>query len=180
MMNILLARYLGREGFGEYALISSVFLIGNAFTTFGTDMILIRSLSNNLDKSLVGDGLLVQLLLSALYIAGVFAFDVLTPVPFSLKIYIFSLIPLSFYSMFTIVVRARQQMQVYAVAQFLISLFQLIVVILLPMFHGSINALAWLFLFSFFFDSDMGVWILYFIRYPSDLFCFQDCRLIKR
>ena len=46
LSNVLLARYLGRDGFGEYAFISSILLIGNAFTTFGTDMILIRSLSS--------------------------------------------------------------------------------------------------------------------------------------
>ena len=73
--NVLLARYLGGEGFGEYALISSVFLIGNAFTTFGMDMILIRTLASKVDSLLLGDGLLVQLLLSALYILGVFVFD---------------------------------------------------------------------------------------------------------
>ena len=72
--NILLARYLGGEGFGEYTLISSVFLIGNAFTTFGMDMILIRAFAVKIDPLLLGDGLIVQLLLSALYIAGVFIF----------------------------------------------------------------------------------------------------------
>ncbi|MCC6985478.1 MAG: oligosaccharide flippase family protein, partial [Anaerolineales bacterium] len=40
--NILLARLLGADGFGEYALASAVLLVGNAFTNFGMDMILIR------------------------------------------------------------------------------------------------------------------------------------------
>ena len=30
LSNVLLARYLGRDGFGEYAFISSILLIGNA------------------------------------------------------------------------------------------------------------------------------------------------------
>lgn len=147
--NVLLARYLGGEGFGEYALISSVFLIGNAFTTFGMDMILIRTLASKVDSLLLGDGLLIQLLLSALYILGVFVFDLFSPVPYSLKVYIFSLVPLAFYTIFTIVVRTRQQMQVYAVAQFLISFFQLLAVLIFPRVNGNINTLAYLFLLSY-------------------------------
>lgn len=147
--NILLARYLGGEGFGEYALISSIFLIGNAFTTFGMDMVLIRVLAAGFDARILGDGLLVQLLLSALYIVAVFIFDLFIPVTTSLKIYIFSLVPLSFYTIFTIVVRARLQMQVYAAAQVLISLFQLIVAIIFPFLNGNIDTLAWLFLLSY-------------------------------
>ena len=40
--NILLARHLGVSGYGEYALASAVMLIGNAFTNFGMDMVIIR------------------------------------------------------------------------------------------------------------------------------------------
>lgn len=147
--NILLARYLGGEGFGEYTLISSVFLIGNAFTTFGMDMILIRILASKSDPFLLGDGLLVQLFLSALYIAGVFLFDFFSPVPYSLKVYVFSLIPLAFYTIFTIVVRSQQKMQVYAIAQFLISFFQFIAMIVFTFINGNINTLSYLFLFSY-------------------------------
>ena len=100
--NILLARYLGVDGFGEYALASSVLLIGNAFTNFGMDMILIRRLASENETSLLADGLWLQLSLSALYIAAVFLFGFFVPVPDSLKTYILTLLPLSFYSIFTI------------------------------------------------------------------------------
>lgn len=165
--NILLARYLGGEGFGEYTLISSVFLIGNAFTTFGMDMILIRAFASKIDPFLLGDGLIVQLLLSVLYIVGVFVFGVFVKIPFSLKIYIFSLIPLSFYTIFTIVVRARQQIQIYAVAQFLISFFQFIVMVALPFIKGNIETLAYLFLLSFVLIAawGYGFYTLKFVRF---------------
>ena len=57
LSNVLLARYLGRDGFGEYAFISSILFIGNAFTTFGTDMIMIRSLSSVEDSFNLADWL---------------------------------------------------------------------------------------------------------------------------
>lgn len=147
--NILLARYLGGEGFGEYTLISSVFLIGNAFTTFGMDMILIRAFATKSDPFLLGDGLLAQLFLSVFYITGVFVFDFFSPIPHSLKIYVFSLVPFAFYTIFTIVIRSQQRMQIYAIAQFLISFFQLIAVALYPWIKTDINGLSYLFLFSY-------------------------------
>lgn len=48
--NLLLARYLGSSGFGEYAFISAVVLI-NALSTFGTDMVLIRNIASTNDYS---------------------------------------------------------------------------------------------------------------------------------
>ena len=177
--NILLARYLGGEGFGEYTLISSVFLIGNAFTTFGMDMILIRILASKSDPFLLGDGLLVQLFLSALYIAGVFLFDFFSPVPYSLKVYVFSLIPLAFYTIFTIVVRSQQKMQVYAIAQFLISFFQFIAVIVFTFINGNINTLSYFFLFSY---ALIAVWgyAFYTSSFVQIKFSFRNMLMLMR
>ena len=94
--NILLARYLGVEGFGEYALASAVLLIGNAFTNFGMDMILIRKLSVTDVPWLLTDGLGGQLFLSLVYSGAVFFAGQFIDIPFSVKFYTLTLFPLSF------------------------------------------------------------------------------------
>ncbi|MBK8822987.1 MAG: oligosaccharide flippase family protein [Anaerolineales bacterium] len=113
LSNILLARYLGQEGFGEYAFISSILLIGNAFSTFGMDMILIRSLASDEKSFNLADGLLLQLLLSLFYVIGVFTTELFVSVPLSLKIYIFALFPLAFFTISNIDLRARQEMKCF-------------------------------------------------------------------
>jgi len=140
--NILLARYLGADGFGEYALASSVLLIGNAFTNFGMDMILIRKIASENDSSLLADGLWLQLFLSVLYIAGVFSFGLFISIPASVKIYMLTLLPLSLYSIFTIKVRAYQQMEVFSVAQVLTAGSQLLAVFVLWVLRGDVKALV--------------------------------------
>ena len=42
---VLLGRGLGSAGFGEYAFLAAVLTTGNALTTFGTDMHLIRQIA---------------------------------------------------------------------------------------------------------------------------------------
>ncbi len=140
--NVLLARHLGREGFGEYAFISSVVLIGNAFTTFGTDMVLIRRLAVEDGKYLLADGLSLQLLFSLVYIAGVFATGIFVTVPASLEIYIFSLLPLSFYSIFTIFLRGYREMKVFSIYQVFAAFLQFLVVIAAWLINAEITTLA--------------------------------------
>lgn len=140
LSNILLARYLGSDGFGEYAFISSVLLIGNAFSTFGMDMLLIRNLASEENSFNLADGLLLQVLLSLLYIAGVFAAGLFTPVASSLKIYIFALLPLAFFTIFNIELRARQKMKTFSLLQFAASLLQLLAVLILWFLRADINS----------------------------------------
>ena len=142
LSNVLLARYLGRDGFGEYAFISSILLIGNAFSTFGTDMILIRELASKENSYILADGLLIQLLLSLLYTAGVFSAGVFMSVPLSLKIYIFALFPLAFFTIFNIDLRARQEMKKFSLIQFVAALLQLLAVFLLRHLRAEINSFA--------------------------------------
>lgn len=136
--NILLVRYLGAGGYGEYALSSSVLLIGNAFTSFGMDMILIRRLAAGQDDAVLADGLWIQVLLSGIFIAGVFLFDQFVPLPLSMKVYSFALLPLAFYSVFTIVIRARQHMQTFSIAQLMISALHLFSVLLTWLLNGGV------------------------------------------
>lgn len=140
--NVLLARYLGRDGFGEYAFISSILLIGNAFTTFGMDMILIRSLASDEKSFNLADGLLLQLLLSLFYVIGVFTTELFVSVPLSLKIYIFALFPLAFFTISNIDLRARQEMKKFSFIQFVAALLQLLVVFALWTFHAGVTTFA--------------------------------------
>jgi O-antigen/teichoic acid export membrane protein len=142
LSNVLLARYLERDGFGEYAFISSILMIGNAFTTFGTDMILIRTLASEDNSFSLADGLLLQLFLSLLYTIVVFAVGLFVPVPSSLKIYIFALFPLAFFTISNIGLRARQEMKKLSLLQFLAALLQLLAVLFLRILHAGINAFA--------------------------------------
>lgn len=153
--NILLARYLGVDAFGEYALASSVLLIGNAFTNFGMDMILIRRLASEYDASLLMDGLWLQLFLSIVFITGVAVLRFFVSIPASLMIYSFALLPLSFYSIFTISIRARQQMQIFSVAQVIMASLQFLAVLILWLLHGDVEMLVVLLLASHFL---VGAW----------------------
>ncbi len=142
LSNILLARYLGRDGFGEYAFISSILLIGNAFSTFGTDMILIRNLASDERSFTLADGLLLQLLLSLFYVAGVFITELFVSIPLSLKIYIFALFPLAFFTISNIDLRARQEMKNFSFIQFMSALLHLLAVFALWIFHAKITTFA--------------------------------------
>jgi len=172
LANVLLARYLGADGFGEYALASSVLLIGNAFSNFGVDMILIRKLSLDNDHSFLVDGLWLQLFLSVIYIFGLLIFDYFVSVPISLKIYILTLLPLSFYSIFTIAVRARQQMRIFSAAQVLTAVLQLFAVFGLWLLHGDVITFAILFLLAQILVAAWG-FVFHVLHYTHFNFSFQ-------
>jgi O-antigen/teichoic acid export membrane protein len=140
--NVLLARYLGVIGFGEYAFISAVVMIGNAASTFGTDMVLIRKISSRQNYSDLGNALLMQLLISIVFIIGIFVFYSIFPIASSLLIYSFSLIPLAFFTVFTIALRGAQEMQSFSMLHFLSAVFQLLAVLLLIFWKGNVVQLA--------------------------------------
>lgn len=137
LSNVWLARVLGADGFGEYALASAVLLVGNAFTNFGMDMILIRKLSVTDVPWLLIDGLGGQLFLSVVYVGGIFFAGEFWPIPPLVKLYTLALFPLSFYSIFTIAVRARGQLALYSLAQLLVAGLQFLAVLFLWASHGD-------------------------------------------
>ena len=83
VFTILLARRLGIEGFGTYAFIAAIIFVANALTTFGTDMLLIREIAAQGGLSRLPSALIVQLVLSILFIAAVWMFGTWTPNPSS-------------------------------------------------------------------------------------------------
>jgi O-antigen/teichoic acid export membrane protein len=140
--NLLLARYLGSAGFGEYAFITAVVLIGNAFSTFGTDMILIRRISSANDFSDLPAALVLQLSISIVFILLAFVLVPFLPVQRPLLIYVFVLIPLSFFTVFTTIMRGVQQMDKFSILHFTSALMHLLAVFLLLGLRGSVEHLA--------------------------------------
>ncbi len=129
LFSIILARRLGSASFGEYAVIAAAIFIGNALTTFGTDMTVIREIASRDDLSLLPPALWIQLVLSVLFIGVTWlGAPLLLQNPsaiLALRIYSFSLIPLAFFTVVTIALRGRQRMDAYAGLNLAGSILQL-------------------------------------------------------
>ena len=131
----LLARRLGIEGFGAYTFIAAIIFVANAFTTFGTDMFLIREIAAKGDLSRLPSALIVQLVLSIMLIAAVSMFGAWIPnqsseIVTALKIYSLALIPLAFFTIFTTALRGVQRMDIYSLLNLIVSAMQIGIVLL--------------------------------------------------
>jgi O-antigen/teichoic acid export membrane protein len=151
IVTYLLARRLGAAGFGEYAFIVTAIVIGNTLTTFGSDMVLIREIAAKSDFSELPSVLVLQLVLSCLFIISIYWFAPYFPNQTSeslsaLKVYGFALIPLAFFTVFTSVLRGVQKMTLYAWLNFAIPLFQVIAIFIFIQHGTSIVTLAYLLL----------------------------------
>lgn len=153
LFTILLARRLGSAGFGEYAFIAAIIFVGNMLTTFGTDMTLIREIAAHDELSQLPAALLIQLGFSMVLIFVIWVF-----VPFlphqsaesilALRVYSSALIPLAFFTVFTIALRGKQQMDAYTWLNLTGSFLQLIFVWFFIKPNSSIVTLAFLLLFN--------------------------------
>ena len=144
---ILLARGLGTFAFGEYTFIASIVVIGNVLTTFGTDMLLIREIAAADELSGLFPALLIQILLSALFIMVVAVASSYLPNPNSdavsaLKIYSLSLIPLAFFTIFTTALRGKQRMISYASLNLALTVLQIAAILWLRLQGGGLISLA--------------------------------------
>jgi O-antigen/teichoic acid export membrane protein len=147
LFTILLARGLGSADFGRYAFFAAVVFIGNAVTTFGTDMLLIRELAARNDRSHLAAALLLQLLLSVAFIVGTFWLGPFLPNQtaasiLALQVYSLSLIPLAFFTLFTTALRGRQRMDGYALLNLLVALLQVLAAWSFAREHGDLATLA--------------------------------------
>jgi O-antigen/teichoic acid export membrane protein len=132
LFTVLVARGLGVIGFGQYAFVAALIVLGNVATTFGTDTLLIREVARTrqADDGLIPAALWIQLALSAawLIVIGISA-DVLSgqspEVVLALKVYSLSLIPLAFFTVFTAVLRAHERMDVYLLLNVVVAFAQL-------------------------------------------------------
>jgi len=151
IVTYLLARRLGTAGFGEYAFIATAIMVGNTLTTFGSDMYLIREIAAKADFSELPSVLVLQLILSCIFITFVFSLAPYLPnqTPDSilaLKVYSFALIPLAFFTVFTSVLRGTQSMSAYAWLNFAIPVFQVVAIFIFIQRGTNIVMLAYLLL----------------------------------
>jgi len=173
IVTYLLARRLGVAGFGEYAFIAAAIVIGNALTTFGSDMVLIREIAAKSEYSDLPPALALQILLSILFIVAVYLIAPLLPnqTPESIlaiKIYSFALIPLAFYTVFTSALRGMQKMTTYAWLNLVIPLIQVIAIYVFIQQETSLVMLAFLLLIIQIVGAIVGG-ILCFVTMPGFL-----------
>ena len=161
LFTILLARRLGSAGFGEYAFISAIIFVGNMLTTFGTDMTLIREIAAHDDLSQLPAALLSQLGFSIILILVIWMGTPFLPHQtaesiLALRVYSFALIPLAFFTVFTIALRGKQQMDAYTWLNLTGSFLQLVIVWFFIKPNSSIVTLVFLLLFNQFVVSIIG------------------------
>jgi O-antigen/teichoic acid export membrane protein len=153
LFTILLARRLGSAGFGEYAFIAAIIFVGNMLTTFGTDMTLIREIAARGDLSQLPAALMIQLGLSIILILLIWSGAPFLPRQsvesiLALRVYSFALIPLAFFTVFTIALRGKQQMDAYTWLNLTGSFLQLAIVWIFIKPNSTIVILAFLLLFN--------------------------------
>jgi len=151
VVTYILARRMGASGFGEYAFMAAVVVIGNVLTTFGSDMVLIRAIAAKGDFSDVLPTLFLQLMLSFSFIGCVFLFAPLFPSQtmesiLALKIYSFALIPLAFFTIFTSILRGMQRMISYALLNLGVAIIQVSAVMMFVQRGTNIKELAYVLL----------------------------------
>lgn len=106
----LAARKLGVTVFGEFNVLAAVVILGNAFTTFGTETLLIREISKSgQTSSLPSRTFGLQLVLSALFWLTAFLVHASPP----LLVYALSLFPLALISVTGAYLRGFERMDLY-------------------------------------------------------------------
>jgi O-antigen/teichoic acid export membrane protein len=131
-LTIIVARGLGEVGLGQYAFIASLLMIANVATTFGTDTYLVREIAARPENTpgAVKAVLVVQLFLSGLVIITCWIAVQVDHISYNISrtilVFSLSLIPLAFYSVYSAVLRAREQMYHYMLITFFYSGLQAI------------------------------------------------------
>ena len=161
LFTIILARRLGSAGFGEYAFIAAIIFVANMLTTFGTDMSIIREIAAHDNLSQLPAALFLQLVISFVLIVLIWFGAPYFPNQsaksiLALRVYTFALLPLAFFTVFTIALRGRQQMHAYTWLNLIGSFSQLAFVFLFIKPDTSIVTLAFLLLLNQFIVSFIG------------------------
>lgn len=122
------ARQLGEAAFGQWAWLAALTYLGNAFTTFGTDTLLIRNIAQTRSYQQVAAALVWQLTLTGAWWLVIVLALIFIPAElrWSLIVASLALWPLAFYSVLSAVLRAHQQMLRFMLASLGMAFFQLI------------------------------------------------------
>lgn len=149
VFTLVLARRLGSETFGAYAFIAALVFMGNALTTFGTDMILIREIAAKDDLSGLMPALAIQLALSGGLIALTWAAASYLPnqspeTIFGLQVCSLSLLPMAFFSVFSTALRGRQRMDGFMALNLFLAAVQVGLTLAFVRPGDSVVWLVWL------------------------------------
>jgi O-antigen/teichoic acid export membrane protein len=149
LTTVLIAHALGVIRFGQYAFVAAVIALGNVVTTFGTDTLLIREVARDRRDSAgwAGAALSLQLVLSASWlivvvVAAPAAIDRSGDVLLAVMIYSLSLIPLAFFTVYTVVLRAHERMELYLLLSAAVAISQLMGIAWVLQVNQSLVALA--------------------------------------
>jgi O-antigen/teichoic acid export membrane protein len=153
LFTIFLARKLGSVGFGEYAFFTTAIFIANVLSTCGTDMFFIREIAARDDLARLPAALWIQLFLSGLLIVGIVLGAPALPnqslaSKAALQVYSLTLIPLAFYSVFSMALRGKQRMDSYALLNFGSAVLQVVVVLLFVAGGDGVVTLAMMLLIA--------------------------------
>jgi O-antigen/teichoic acid export membrane protein len=145
----MLARYLGADGLGRYAFVTSVVFLANTLTTFGTDTLLIRKVSRARSGASPwpAAALILQLGLSGLLIALLILVAGSLPgasreSAAALGLYSLALIPLSFSTVFSAVLRGHERMDLYIAFTLVTSAIQALGGLLVLSLGGELPAIV--------------------------------------
>lgn len=119
IFGVVLARALGAEGLGRYAVVTGVVFLANTLTTFGTDTLIIRETSRlrtGAPPSLAA-AMAFQLGLSMIVIALILASSLFplfhSPTLLALRVYSIALIPLAVSTVYSALLRGHGRMDLY-------------------------------------------------------------------
>jgi O-antigen/teichoic acid export membrane protein len=115
VFSLVIAARLGEAGLGAYAFMTAVVFLGNVFTSFGTDMLILRAVAAARDVSLIPTALILQLILSVFFITLVFVVGSVLPNQsrdgvLGLQVFSLALIPMAFYTVFSAALRGYERM----------------------------------------------------------------------
>jgi O-antigen/teichoic acid export membrane protein len=119
----LLARRLGVADFGQFTVIAAILLLGNTFTNFGTDTVLIRELNRAPAPHLIAQTFALQLALTTLWVIVTLLLEPNSPI----LLYSLSLFPLALISVANAALRAHGRMDL---------------VLALSLINGSVQLIA--------------------------------------
>ncbi|MDK1081128.1 MAG: oligosaccharide flippase family protein [Anaerolineae bacterium] len=106
----VVARRLVVADFGQFTAFASILLVGNTFTTFGTDTLIIRETARTQKITpLITSTIALQLALAVLWLLVTLALRPSLP----LLLYSLALFPLAFFSVFSALLRAFERMRLF-------------------------------------------------------------------
>ncbi|MFK7800095.1 MAG: lipopolysaccharide biosynthesis protein [Anaerolineae bacterium] len=143
LLTIIVARSLGDVGLGQFTVVLTLVFIGNVFSTFGLDTLLIRAVARDPAKAPLSAVLTIQIGLSFLFIAGVWLLAPVDVVGRGMRVYSLALLPLAVTTACNAILRAHERMNVYTGLQLFAAAVRLAVVAGLLFSGAGFLAIMW-------------------------------------